>query len=370
MAIMSSMSKAYAAIRGLFVKENVDATTSQFKLRQQQEKAFEAVERGICEVPLTRVIGSVGRYHDFDHQFKPKREEQDERLKGIKKAMAGGRSLPPIALYQIKEDYYILDGHHRFQAARDLGHSHLRAKIIELLPSKNSLENILYLEKTEFRDRAGLTATIDLTEAGQTGHLDWQIREHQKHLQLEKGQKITFRQAAADWYRTIYRPLHTIIAGSSLTASFPQRTVDDLYLYVSVQQWELGKKRKYGIDLDRLIPTDMEDFRSKMAEHKDQKYPEMKREISVFILLNIDGKYEQQILDRLAALDEVVEIHSVHGSIDLIIRVNLMRDLLSSDAEVLSQFTMTTIRQWKGVQKTQTLIPGMSKVRGADGRFL
>jgi DNA-binding Lrp family transcriptional regulator len=196
------------------------------------------------------------------------------------------------------------------------------------------------------------------------------VREHRKFLVNQKKQDITFKQAAADWYRTIYRPLATLIDNSKLVKSFPGRTVDDLYLYISVHQWEIGSKRTYGIGVDKLIPTDMEAFRQKMAEHKEQEYPEMKREITVFILLNVDGKYEQQIFDKLLALEEVREVHTVHGSIDMIAKITLMRDLLSSDAEILSQFIQYTIRQWKGVISTQTLIPGMSRTKNQDRCYI
>jgi len=100
-----------------------------------------------------------------------------------------------------------------------------------------------------------------------------------------------------------------------------------------------------------------------MAEHSDQKYPEMRREINVFILMNVEGRHENKIMDKLWALEEVREIHSVHGAIDIVIRVRLMRDLLSSDAELISQFLQSTIRQWQGVVSTQTLLPGLSKVK-------
>lgn len=339
---------------------------SSFNTRQEQEEAYEAIERGTLMVPLSKIVGSVGRYHDFDNQFRTHSHHVDERLKGIIDAMKDGKNLPPISLYQIKEDYFILDGHHRFRAAIELERSHIRARIVELLPSTNTLENKLYIEKIGFRDKAGLTDCIDLTEPGQTGHLEWQVEEHRRALQVEKKQEIGFKQAAVDWYRTIYKPLATIIGNSGLVKSFPGRTVDDLYLYISVHQWEEGKKRKYGIEIDKLIPTDMEAFRHNMAEHKEQEYPEMKREITVFILLNVDGKYEQQIFDKLLALDEVAEVHTVHGSIDLIAKITLMRDLLASDAEILSQFILSTIRQWKGVLSTQTLIPGMSRVKDKD----
>lgn len=358
----TALKKAFSDRENTFDKEN----PSSFNIRQEKEEAYEAVERGTLMVPLAKIVGSVGRYHDFDNQFRAHSNNKDERLKGIMDAMREGKNMPPIALYQIKEDFFILDGHHRFRAAVELGWSEIRSRIVELLPSKNTLENQLYIEKIQFRDKAGLTESIDLSEPGQIKHLEWQVEEHQKFLANQKKQDISFKQAAADWYRTIYRPLATLIDNSKLIKSFPGRTVDDLYLYISVHQWEIGSKRTYGIGVDKLIPTDMEAFRQKMAEHKEQEYPEMKREITVFILLNVDGKYEQQIFDKLLALDEVREVHTVHGSIDMIAKITLMRDLLSSDAEILSQFIQYTIRMWKGVLSTQTLIPGMSRTKDQD----
>lgn len=365
---MFSKYKPLKALKQLITgdREPEPENSSNFNIRQEKEKAYEAVERGTLMVPLEKIVGSVGRYHDFDNQFKTQHSKKDERLQGILKAMRKGRSLAPIALYQIKEDFFILDGHHRFKAARELGHTHIRSRIVELLPSKNTFENNLYNEKIQFRDKAGLTDTIELTEPGQFKHLEWQIEEHQKFLAAQNTDQITFSQAATDWYTSIYTPLYTLIENSHLVQSFPKRTVDDLYLYISVHQWEKGKKRKYGIGVDKLIPTDMEAFREKMSTRKEQEYPEMKREITIFVLINIEGKYEQQIIDKLLALTEVQEVHAIHGSIDLLTKITLMRDLLSSDAELISQFTQSTIRQWKGVISSQTLIPGISRVKAED----
>lgn len=352
------------ALTGRQQPETID-NPSNFNSRQEKEEAYEAVERGTLMVPLDKITGSVGRYHDFDNQFKTHSNKMDERLKAILEAMREGKDMPPIALYQIKKDFFILDGHHRFRAAVELGRSEIRSRIVELLPSKNTLENILYVEKIHFRDKAGLPEGIDLTEPGQISHLEWQVREHRGFLTGEKAQEVSFKQAAADWYQTIYRPLATLITNSNLINSFPGRTIDDLYLYISVHQWEKGSKRTYGIGVDKLIPTDMEAFRQKMTDHKEQ-YPEMKREITVFILLNIEGKYEQQIFDKLLSLEEVREVHTIHGSIDMIAKITLMRDLLSSDAEILSYFIQNSVRQWKGVISTETLIPGMSRVKDQD----
>jgi len=373
MAIIPSKYNPLLALKNLIRNSKChpeENCVQSFDTRQKTEEAYTSIKRGASMVPLDRIVGSVGRYHDFDSQFKPRAPENDERQEAIVKLMQEGRPLPPISLYQIKDDYFILDGHHRFTAARSLGQSHINAIILELLPSKDTLENRLYLEKTEFRDKAGLAKSIDLTELGQFALLEGQIKEHQEFLAKEKGGQVSYQQAAADWYRSIYRPLATLIRTSGLVNSFKGRTVDDLYLYISVQQWLKGKSRKYGIGVDKLIPKNMEEFRKKMAEHKEQEYPEMRREITVFILLNVDGQHEQRILDKLLELPEVREVHRVHGSIDIIIKVTLMRDLLTSDAELLSEFVQSTIRRWKGVLSTQTLLPGFSRVKDNDRCYI
>ncbi len=355
--------RIFRKLLGVSDNKTAENNSHSFSTRQESEEAYKSIKRGTSMVPLEKIVGSVGRYHDFDNQFRSGGGKRDVRLESIIEVMKSGKAMPPISLYQIKNDFFILDGHHRFKAAQELGLTEIHSRIVELLPSKDTLENRLYLEKTEFRDKAQLANSIDLTELGQYGHLERQIKEHQEFLRQESGENVSYHEASSDWYDTIYRPLTAIIREKELVAAFPGRTIDDLYLYISIHQWEIGKKRKYGIGVDQLIPKDMEMFRKEMARHKQQTYPDMHPEMTVFILLNVDGRYEQRIFDKLLALDEVREVHAVHGSIDIIVKVTLVRDLLSSDAELLSQFILSTIRKWTGVISTQTLIPGISKIK-------
>ncbi|NIS14888.1 MAG: hypothetical protein GWN96_01325 [candidate division Zixibacteria bacterium] len=44
-------------------------------------------------------------------------------------------------------------------------------------------------------------------------------------------------------------------------------------------------------------------------------------------------------------------------------KVELTRDLLSSDAETISQFVHEKVRQLQGIISTNTLIPGFSKIK-------
>jgi hypothetical protein len=348
--------------------ENSTADAKSFRDQQQKEEAFDHRDRGIRTVPLDRIVGSVGRYKDFDSQFRFKDGLPQERLQWIKNALRQGRHLGPVKLFEIKDEFYVLDGNHRIAAAKELGHDEILAHIEEFIPSKDTLQNILYRERADFADRTRLTAEINLTEVSQYANLLEQISEHQQFLQKTGKTEVSFESAAQDWFKTIYRPLCTIIRRSRLVDSFPERTVDDLFAYITHHQWKEGRKRNYGIGIDKLVPKNMEEFRNKMKNLKDAEYPEMKQGINVIILMNVQASKELKLMDKLFELEPVKEVHSVHGDVDLVVKVVLTRDLLSSDAEIISQFVHEKVRKLPGVISTKTLIPGISKIKVPDLR--
>ncbi len=353
-------------IRKLMGRPDSNASTrpvKSFKDDQQRQAAYDSRVRGIRTVALERIVGSVGRYQDFDSRFRLKQQRPSERLQRIKKALREGRVLPPVKLYQIKDAFYVLDGNHRIAAAKELDHDEIRAHIVEFIPSGDSLQDVLYRERADFTDRTQLPAELRLTEVGQYANLLEQIERHHHHLLSAEGRACGFKEAAVDWYRTIYRPLQSIVRRGRLIDSFPERTLDDLCAYVAHHQWQASRGRRYGIGIDKLIPKDMEAFRSQMADLKECDYPEMQRGITAFILMKVQAKREYKIAEKLFELDEVVEIHSVHGEVDLLVKITLTRDLLSSDAEIISQFVHENVRQLTGVNSTQTLIPGFSKLK-------
>jgi len=339
-------------------------TAKRFRDDQKSEEAYEAVDRGIRSVPLDKIVGSVGRYHDFDSHFRLRNFASTERLDGILQAMRQGKYLPPVKLYQIKEEYYVLDGNHRVAAAKALCREKIDARILEFIPSKNTLENILYREKSEFREKTGLDVDISLTELGQYARLMEQIAMHQAYLQKETRGEMDFQTAAADWYETIYCPLTAILRKGNLLEKTPGRTLGDLYAYISYHHWEReGADRRYGIGFGEFVPKDMEAFRKKMSELKETEYPEMLREITAFILINITARKEDRIVEKLFAIDEIKELHSVHGNVDILVKAVIQRDILSSDAETIGQFVQNKVRQISGIVTTQTLIPGFSKIK-------
>jgi hypothetical protein len=343
--------------------EQPRSAVKSFKDDQARQAAYDSRVRGVRTVALDRIVGSVGRYQDFDSRFRLKQRLPSERLARIKKAWREGRVLPPVKLYQIKDAFYVLDGNHRIAAAKELGHDEIRAHIVEFIPSGNSLQDVVYRERSAFADQFRLPREIELTEVGQYANLHRLIVRHREYLERHEGLRGGLAAAAEDWYRTIYRPLRTIVRRGRLIDSFPERTLDDLCAYIAHHQWQNGRQREYGIGIDEQIPKDMEAFRRQMAELKECDYPEMQRGITAFILMQVQAKREHKIVERLFDLDEVIEVHSVHGDVDLLVKIELTRDLLSSDAEIISQFVHENVRQLAGVNTTKTLIPGFSKMK-------
>ncbi len=340
-----------------------ESDVKNFLEKQKTEEAFDYRKRGVLSVPLKLIVGSVRRYHDFDNKFRLKQHLPQERMARIRKIMRAGKPLPPVDLFQIKDEYYVLDGNHRIAAAKEFGFKDITARIVECIPRKNTWENILYREHSMFYDKTLLPPAITLTEVGQYIYLLKQISAHQQYLEDETGQVSPFEKAALDWYNTIYAPFASIIKQSRFLEYFPKRTPGDFYAYISFHQWGNWRQKADGVEIDDLITKNMEEFRKKMAEKHHPDYSEMLRDITAFILLKVVTRKEQQIIEKLFQIEEVKEVHSVHGNIDILVKIILTRDLLSSDAEVIGRFVQDKVRRIPGIVSSETLIPSISKTR-------
>lgn len=90
-------------------------------------------ERGLREVPLRKIVGSVNRPNQFTTQWRPRREIQRDRWSRVYAATVASEGLPPIELYQYGDAYYVKDGHHRASVARALGAREVQAYVTELI---------------------------------------------------------------------------------------------------------------------------------------------------------------------------------------------------------------------------------------------
>ena len=86
-------------------------------------------EIGFRQVPLERVRGSVGRSGDFDRTFMPLQKHTRGRWLQVDRAFREGEPLSPVELYQVGEDYYVVDGHHRLSVAALHGQRYVEARV-------------------------------------------------------------------------------------------------------------------------------------------------------------------------------------------------------------------------------------------------
>lgn len=86
---------------------------------------------GVQPVPIQRIVGSLGRSHDFNSAFQPLSDNNRNRWVNIATLKLLGESLPPVELIQIREAYFVIDGHHRISVARALGQDTIDANITE-----------------------------------------------------------------------------------------------------------------------------------------------------------------------------------------------------------------------------------------------
>ena len=92
--------------------------------------------RGARVVEVEEIVGSVGRWKDFDRSFLPARASVGQRWKRIDRAFQRGEDLPPVELYEIADAYFVVDGHHRVSVARYHDVPTVEAAVAEFHPQR------------------------------------------------------------------------------------------------------------------------------------------------------------------------------------------------------------------------------------------
>ncbi|HJZ46140.1 MAG TPA: universal stress protein [Roseiflexaceae bacterium] len=225
---------------------------------KHQLKGSVSGRRRLEDVPLDVIVGSVGRYIDFNRQFLPQNDSDENRWARVKSAMESPTGVPPIELYRIGDAYFVLDGNHRVSVLRRIGATHAQAYVTEiqtrvpLSPHDSPDDLILKAEYANFLDRTRLDeqrpgVDLSVTSPGRYAGLEEEIEAHRAAMSAEQGRDVPFDQAAASWYDTIYLPVIDIIRRQGILEDFPQRTETDLYVWVSQHRAELEQQLGWHI---------------------------------------------------------------------------------------------------------------------------
>jgi hypothetical protein len=204
-------------------------------------------------VLLDHIIGSEGRYDDFDRRFLPRTDALKQRWSSIDQAMIQAVQLPPVDLYKIGDIYFVRDGNHRVSVAREQGQTYIDAYVTELLvdvplsPDMSVLDLMLAEEYSDFLEWTNLNLLrpqqdIRFSELG--GYLDLvkHINAHRYFMGMNLGRPIERDEAVADWYDTVYEPIVKVIRERNVLEHFPGRTEADLYRWIMDHRWYMRER--------------------------------------------------------------------------------------------------------------------------------
>lgn len=213
---------------------------------------------GMKSVPINKIIGSEGRYRDFDNHFLPRSGYLRQRWERVDQAHLTDIPLPPIQLYEIGGMYFVRDGNHRVSVAKAQGVEFIDAEIISLkseivLPSsvtpETILDEVIKYEKRVFYTETGfgdLTEdwNLDFTSPGQYDVIYNHILVHKYFINETIPKEIPFPDAMLSWYQNVYQPVLRVIRKKKLLKKFRKRTESDLYVWI-IKRWD-ELKNKYG----------------------------------------------------------------------------------------------------------------------------
>src|ERR671934_696001 len=256
---------------GNHVSNELNGRLLSFEAEQARRGAYARSDRGLELVPVARITGSVGRAAALDRRFRYRsgQEPRDapERRRRLRDLFDRGR-VPPLELYRIGEDDFVIDGHHRLAIALERGQTEVEARVVEYLPDREDPANAVYYERRAFERATGLH-DLRATEPGRYPRLLNRIRDHRHELarqHAEEGTRlwvptlfapssypIDLHRAARDWYAREYRPVVETRELARLRELFPGRALGDLFGYVSDHRWYMSERRGWDVGIDTAL---------------------------------------------------------------------------------------------------------------------
>lgn len=204
---------------------------------------------GLQQILLSQIVGSVGRYQDFDRAFLPLHERIKDRWMRIDAAHLKQEYLPPVELIKMGEVYFVKDGNHRVSVARERGQEFIDAYVTEIeipvpLTADTQVsdldaqrEYVDFMVKTQLsRQRPGAVLKMKTPEYHK---LLEHISFHGWILGEQQERTVPFEEAALSWYDNVYQPLAQAICQQGLLKLFGGLTETDLYLWMVKYQWYL-----------------------------------------------------------------------------------------------------------------------------------
>ncbi|MCA0452402.1 MAG: hypothetical protein LCI00_00280 [Chloroflexi bacterium] len=224
----------------------------------------EELYRGLQDIPLEAIVGSVGRYTDFTNTFLPKSVVNKDRWSRIYAEVQGTMGLPPIEVYQVGEVYFVRDGNHRVSVALALGQKTIEAYVTEVdvpfclnktvvTSQMDAAEAYMtFLEETALR-YIPQHENLMLSEPTRYNDFIGHINLHGAFLSECEECPVSIQEAATHWYQNVYLPAVMLIRKHDMLAHMKKRTEADMYLWLVEHLHQL--ERSYNGLVSDLTPA-------------------------------------------------------------------------------------------------------------------
>ena len=230
---------------------------------------YKIKNRGIQAIDTSKIVGSLNRYNDFSENLLPYRGDSGLRYESIKKALLAGVNLAPIQVYQILDNYFIIDGHHRVMVSKKvLGAAYIDAEILEVqfefdiskfknysYNTKSAKDFLIKLEEDSFTRKtflsnAVLKEPLKVTELNSYGKLLEEIENYKNNHNKGEFHKKHVIFAAYSWYENRFLPALEIMKEDDVLDGFPRRTYADLYVWIQRHKYFLSQKAGHDVGFD------------------------------------------------------------------------------------------------------------------------
>lgn len=216
---------------------------------------------GMQVIPVSKIIGSEGRYQDFDNRFFPKNSHLKTRWAHIDDAAIKDIILPPIKVYELAGFYFVRDGNHRVSVAKTRGVEFIDAEVVtlqsevklknpenitELLRQVINYEKRVFYAETSFGDITDYWC-LDFTTPGKYDVIYNHILTHKYYINMNSSEEISMENAITSWFTTVYLPIADFIVSNKIMKKFKKRTVSDLYVWI-IKYWD-ELKTKFGSEV-------------------------------------------------------------------------------------------------------------------------
>ncbi len=221
---------------------------------------------GVKVISLDKIVGSVDKVRDFDPEFRPTSGRSRTRWERIAEAVRRGQELPPIDVYQVGEQYFVRDGHHRVSVLRALGEKVIDADVtairtaIEAVPiaDREDLKaaelHRIFLERVPL-DRLARRECVCENAWNYPG-LAEMVEAWSARLMFREQVLLSAQHAASRWYAEEFTPVVQMLTEAGLVqpgegdGDAYLRAAHDRYSLVRAHVWteevfdELRKARK------------------------------------------------------------------------------------------------------------------------------